>query len=246
MITDIKKEKIRKFNLASRIQSLYILSEIKRQYDCVLDLGAGDGEIIKKIKLSEKVNKIYAVENDSIRIERIRKLLLKDMDNVVINQCFAQKLPYDNCFFDLVVCNSVIEHIKDYPLVINEIMRVLKPNGTLIITVPNCNMQFGTINKKFWKFILKLPVIIKSHLCRNEQLAKIDNIDGVRTYLNDYFSHKIRFDLDKVISDFSDGFEVVKVKSYLNFLSGSFHEMAYYFKIFDKRFLLKICFFLVG
>ena len=237
-----KNEKIRKFNLASRIQSLYILSELKSKYDNVLDLGAGDGEITYKIKRMGVANKIYAVDNDSIRIDRIKKRLEKNMENIIINQCFAQKLPYEKDFFDLIICNSVIEHIDDYHLIISEIKRVIKKNGTLIITVPNRDMQFGTINNAFWKFVLTRSNRFKSKLCRNDCLSKMDKIEDVQNYLNDYFSHKIQFNIDKVKNDFFDGFELSKTIYFMCGLSGFFHDLAYYFKIFDKYILLKLCY----
>lgn len=48
------------------------------------------------------------------------------------------KFPYDDEFFDYVLFCEVIEHlIKDPIQVIQQIHRVLKPNGTLILTTPN-------------------------------------------------------------------------------------------------------------
>ena len=38
--------------------------------------------------------------------------------------------------FDLIICNHVLEHIKDDKSALNEIYRVLKYNGTSILQVP--------------------------------------------------------------------------------------------------------------
>ena len=43
--------------------------------------------------------------------------------------------------FDVVVTFQVIEHIKDDKYFLQEIMRVLKPKGLLILTTPNINMS---------------------------------------------------------------------------------------------------------
>ncbi len=43
--------------------------------------------------------------------------------------------------FDVVVTFQVIEHIKDDTHFLQEIMRVLKPKGLLILTTPNINMS---------------------------------------------------------------------------------------------------------
>ena len=38
--------------------------------------------------------------------------------------------------WDLIVCNHVLEHVDDYKQALSEIHRILKPNGTLIISFP--------------------------------------------------------------------------------------------------------------
>ena len=48
----------------------------------------------------------------------------------------ARSLPFKDCVFDLVTAIEVLEHIKDYDVVISEINRVLKPNGFVFITTP--------------------------------------------------------------------------------------------------------------
>jgi ubiquinone/menaquinone biosynthesis C-methylase UbiE len=38
--------------------------------------------------------------------------------------------------FDAIICISVLEHVFEYDKAINEIERVLKPGGKLLLTVP--------------------------------------------------------------------------------------------------------------
>ena len=48
------------------------------------------------------------------------------------------RFPYPDDQFDLVIFAEIIEHLLDDPCsVLREIKRVLKPNGTLILTTPN-------------------------------------------------------------------------------------------------------------
>jgi len=46
-------------------------------------------------------------------------------------------LPADDDFFDIVVANQVIEHVKEVFWIFSELSRVLKPGGVAIIAVPN-------------------------------------------------------------------------------------------------------------
>lgn len=45
-------------------------------------------------------------------------------------------IPYDKDYFDLVLCNHVLEHVPDDDQAFSEIYRVLKPNAQAIIQVP--------------------------------------------------------------------------------------------------------------
>jgi len=46
------------------------------------------------------------------------------------------KLKFENDFFDIIICNHVLEHIPDDLQAINELYRVLKPGGFAILQVP--------------------------------------------------------------------------------------------------------------
>lgn len=48
----------------------------------------------------------------------------------------VNKLPFKNASFDLVICSEVLEHIPDHKNAVFEIMRVLKPGGNLVVSVP--------------------------------------------------------------------------------------------------------------
>jgi SAM-dependent methyltransferase len=47
------------------------------------------------------------------------------------------RLPYDDASFDTVVCVEGLEHIENPANAIREFARLLKPDGTLIVSVPN-------------------------------------------------------------------------------------------------------------
>ena len=48
----------------------------------------------------------------------------------------VDRLPFDFNVFDVVICNQVLEHVKEPQLVLNELFRVLKHGGVVCITTP--------------------------------------------------------------------------------------------------------------
>jgi len=48
----------------------------------------------------------------------------------------GRTIPFPACSFDGVICNQVLEHVFEPEHFLSEILRVLKPDGVLLLTVP--------------------------------------------------------------------------------------------------------------
>ncbi|AVP87392.1 hypothetical protein phytr_4420 [Candidatus Phycorickettsia trachydisci] len=57
--------------------------------------------------------------------------------NLKYQQASAEKIPFPDNHFDLVTCQTVLIHVKDPKHVISEMLRVLKPEGKLLLIEPN-------------------------------------------------------------------------------------------------------------
>jgi SAM-dependent methyltransferase len=51
----------------------------------------------------------------------------------------AEDLPYPDGYFDKIVCSSSLEHFKDDIKALKEMHRVLKPNGSVVLTTDSFN-----------------------------------------------------------------------------------------------------------
>ena len=49
-------------------------------------------------------------------------------------------IPVEDNSFDVILCSEVIGHIKNPVLAIKEFSRILRPNGTLLLTAPFCSL----------------------------------------------------------------------------------------------------------
>ena len=103
----------------------------------ILNAGCGDGF---DIYLKKKTNQLHSIDINKGDIE-IAKILNPD-DNVSYHLGSIEKLPFADNFFDCILCTEVLEHLKSDQLAIQELTRVLKKNGKLIVTVPIKNFPF--------------------------------------------------------------------------------------------------------
>lgn len=67
-----------------------------------------------------------------------------------------KSIPVESKSFDAIMCIEVFEHISEPALAIKEFSRIIKPNGTLVITAPFCSVThfapyyFGNGYSKYW------------------------------------------------------------------------------------------------
>ena len=83
--------------------------------------------------------KEYAYKNKVIGLELSKESTLKARKNgfdVKIGSVYD--IPFKGKSFDVVHMSEIIEHVLDTDKALSEVHRVLKENGRLIITTPNC------------------------------------------------------------------------------------------------------------
>lgn len=74
--------------------------------------------------------------------KRFRKLSNLDYTTTDLNSPLADvkadicNLPFEDNTFDFILCNHVLEHIPDDNKAMEELYRILKPNGTAILQIP--------------------------------------------------------------------------------------------------------------
>ncbi len=98
-----------------------------------LDFGCGKGVITEKIHALHPAYTISGVDISSKALN-VAKKRIKNGEFRLIDE--SQHIPYPDNTFDIVLASDVLEHIYDTKTAFRELARVLKPGGTLIITVP--------------------------------------------------------------------------------------------------------------
>lgn len=101
-----------------------------REEETVLDLGCGDGRFLEKLRKihgSIKLNGVDISEN-MILAGRERKI-----ENCTLQVGDAENLPYRDKSMDRVYCLNSFHHYPNPDKVAEELKRVLKPGGVLIV-----------------------------------------------------------------------------------------------------------------
>jgi len=97
----------------------------------ILDLGCGTGEITRR--LADRYRQAHLIGVDildgNLEIARRMDTGYADRVHYVTGDAFALQFPAAH--FDLVVCRHMSQAVPDFPLVLDEIGRVLKPRGWL-------------------------------------------------------------------------------------------------------------------
>ena len=110
---------------------LTVLGELRGER--LLDIGCGDGTFTVLLKEALKAEEAVGIEIAPEAITAIEQKGIKayqlDIDE--------QSLPFDNAYFDVVYCGEVIEHLFNPDHLLEELHRVLKPEGIGVITTPN-------------------------------------------------------------------------------------------------------------
>jgi len=110
----------------------------------ILDAGCGDGYYLKLLLNLYPDLEIYGVDIDTKALDVAYKNLASELNNkkLTITKESINKLNFEDNFFDAAFSTEVLEHVPNDLEALNEIKRVLKPNGIYIFTVPNYNFPF--------------------------------------------------------------------------------------------------------
>ena len=132
-------QKVRKHTIRKKIQFINSLSPEQRN---ILDIGCGTGEFLNACKQSGWNTKGFE-PNDTARDYAIKHYKL-----AVINKQELLSLPENS--FDIITMWHVLEHVHDLEQRMKEVYRLVKPNGTVIIAVPNCLSLDAELYKENW------------------------------------------------------------------------------------------------
>ena len=125
-----------------------MLNLLPSSYSKVLEIGCGAGGFARQLSRSAE---IWGVEPDEASAEVARQYIAKVLCGTY--DAVADLLP--DGYFDLVVCNDVIEHMNDHDRFLETIKKKLQKNGFLVGSVPNVRYYrnlFDLVLRADWRY----------------------------------------------------------------------------------------------
>ena len=116
------------------------IPELKLQpKNVVLDAGCGTGRHLRELAKIPDLKIVGIDKNEKDLNDASRSL--QETPNAATNNFYVMKadinmLPFADEAFDCIICSEVLEHIPQHHDALQELVRVLKPQGNLIISVP--------------------------------------------------------------------------------------------------------------
>ncbi|MGK9475594.1 class I SAM-dependent methyltransferase [Melioribacter sp. OK-6-Me] len=131
-------------NFVDRLERRAIFSLLNAtKGESIIDVGCGTGNY--SLELAALGCNVTGVDNSKkmidIAIEKARYRNLK------VNFLFADvtKLPFEDDLFDAAVCVAAVEFFDNWQKGVNEIFRVVKPGGKIVIGFINKNSNWGEL-----------------------------------------------------------------------------------------------------
>jgi 2-polyprenyl-3-methyl-5-hydroxy-6-metoxy-1,4-benzoquinol methylase len=137
----------------------------------LLDIGSGSGQFLYEMKTLGL--DVYGIEPGKFDEEGNKRY------NLNIKKGDIKSAKYKKESFDIITLNHVLEHINTPNETLQEIKKVLKKDGVLIISVPNTNSLAFRIYNKNW-YQLDIPRHVINYSDKNLIFLLDKNGFGVR------------------------------------------------------------------
>ncbi|MBI5084258.1 MAG: methyltransferase domain-containing protein [Acidobacteria bacterium] len=99
----------------------------------VLDIGCGAG--YGSAHLAQTAEHVLGLDVSEAAVESARGRY--QAPNLQFLAAPAQQIPLDDHSFDLIVAFEVIEHLEDWPALLDQARRLLAPGGQFVVSTPN-------------------------------------------------------------------------------------------------------------
>lgn len=216
---------LRRLNMMRNLEMGIVMPHLKDPRGLTV-LDAGCHQSIYPLFLVDRGAYLVGIDISSLQIATARevtsRLALNDKTQHLVAS--VSEIPFKERSFDVVLCNCVLEHVVEDERAMEEIYRVLKPEGKFLLTV-ECEER-GC----FLRSLSRLPKGVKALFFKREIASASTFEDGLRKSLDGVYGVLRRYrgsELEHYLH--SLGFQVLERRYYLTgvgaFLFESLHAL---------------------
>lgn len=162
--------------------------------EVILDVGCG--RAIDGARLWEKGAQVVGLEPSRVMLVRAREYLSQSNARVALAQGMGENLPFKPHSFDKVMCKGALDHFPSPGKTMEEIARVLKPDGEMIISIAN----FDSLGFRWGKKLYPVTKFLSPSLAKERKPWELPP------------DHKHKFDYPLLNSLVKQHFEIKKTK----------------------------------
>lgn len=176
-----------------------------RSFDKLLDAGCSYGYGVSHFGIvAEELHGIDP-QKEAIEVAKER------YPNISFKVGYLEEIPHDDSFFDSVICLDVIEHVKSETNSFDELYRVLRVGGELIVSVPHRSIFTFLDHENYTVFFRERFPNLYDGLYR---FLRNKDPDSVAIGMEDWHRHYTVAELLEIInsSNFNNSFELLNIE----------------------------------
>jgi len=210
----------------NEIRKIIQYLELKKK-DKILDIGCGDGVwYLELLKQGFDITGIDVSDKDLEKLKHRAKIM--GLSTKVKNED-AQKMSFENNYFDKILSACTIEHIPDDDAVFKKAYQILKNKGRFVISIPL------NVNSLYTKIIIRLPRFIKRIFFVKGVVNSVTGKDFIDFHSRKY-SHFHNYNEKEIIARLKRiGFKIRKVDYNCKFFGSTIYSMYHSLKIFERN-----------
>lgn len=131
---------INKYDELASLHYKKISNMLIQKIDCngkeVVDVGCGTG-ILSFIALEKGASRMSCVDISKLMLEKCRRKSIAEGytdDSISFHEGDAERLPFDNATYDVVLSNMVLGMVPNQQATITELTRILRPGGIIALS----------------------------------------------------------------------------------------------------------------